>query len=145
MAGLVLEISGFLFDLIMFFYFTLQGSSSTAFKNDYLACDKSRSRVINMRKPSSLKRGCFHWKGFHTSEMAFHHSLIRIYQILAGLKRMENGLPVDPKYSHIFKKNMPNVLCSFKIWSHKYWSHRLGDKRSFFNILACLNCLTLAV
>lgn len=49
----------FLSDLIMFCYFILPGGSSTAFKNDYLACDKSRSRVINMRKPSSLKKRLF--------------------------------------------------------------------------------------
>lgn len=46
-------------DLIMFCYCTSQCGFSTASKNVYLACDKSRSLVINMRKPSSLKKRLF--------------------------------------------------------------------------------------
>lgn len=46
-------------DLVMSCYCTLQCGFPTAVENDYLACDKSRSRVINMRKPSSLKKRLF--------------------------------------------------------------------------------------
>lgn len=46
-------------DVLMFCYCLSQCGFSIASQNVYLACDKSRSRVVNMRKPSSLKKRLF--------------------------------------------------------------------------------------
>lgn len=137
----------------MFCHCKSQSNFPTTFQSDYLACDKSRSRVINMRKPSSLKKRLFPLERIPHFRDGFPPLISKNLSDSSWPEKGQKcGLPGSNYshiifiylFSHIFLRNMVSALCSSKIWSHKHRSHRFGI-RGLFNILASLNWLTLTV
>lgn len=76
--------------------------------------------------------------------MAFHHSLIRIYQILADLKKKSSkcDLPMTANIGIFFFKGQgPYVVLKYKVINIEVIDFGI---RGLFNSLACVNCLNSA-
>lgn len=119
-------------DLIMFCDCTSQWGFSTASKNVYLACDKSRSRVINMRKPSSLKKRLFPLERIPHFRDGFPPLINKNRSDSSWPEKSGKGdLPMTPKIVIFFFKGIwLSALGSFEIQSHDHWSHIFWEKRS---------------